>query len=173
MRMQPGDRKKAGAVIHDAKIAGPRIAQMVKEGAIITETGKRIQQKSIPSACTAIHQKRSTLPNQCAALLKAKGSFCALLRDREAHRKEKCATDLFTIENGLRHLAHCQDRASSGLISQRKQRYAEVFDIVNYCGRPQYSVGGDTPFWGARDSDNPSRAMLVQQVGNNRDDLWK
>ncbi|MGC6527628.1 MAG: LamB/YcsF family protein [Paracoccaceae bacterium] len=39
------DRKKAGAVIHDAKIAGPRIAQMVKEGAIITETGKRIPAK--------------------------------------------------------------------------------------------------------------------------------
>ena len=37
------DRSSAGAIIHDAKIAGPRIAQMVKESAIITESGKRIK----------------------------------------------------------------------------------------------------------------------------------
>lgn len=36
------DRKLPGAVIHDARLAGPRIARMVAEGAIITETGKRI-----------------------------------------------------------------------------------------------------------------------------------
>ena len=36
------DRSKPGAVIHDAGIAGPRIARMVKAGAIITETGKEI-----------------------------------------------------------------------------------------------------------------------------------
>ncbi|WP_375174553.1 LamB/YcsF family protein [Pseudooceanicola sp.] len=36
------DRSLPGAVIHDAELAGPRIAEMVKEGAIITETGKRI-----------------------------------------------------------------------------------------------------------------------------------
>jgi UPF0271 protein len=36
------DRSLPGAVIHDAKLAGPRIAEMVKEGAIITASGKRI-----------------------------------------------------------------------------------------------------------------------------------
>ncbi|KAE9628773.1 LamB/YcsF family protein [Parasedimentitalea maritima] len=36
------DRSKPGAVIHDPTVAGPRILQMVQEGAIITESGKRI-----------------------------------------------------------------------------------------------------------------------------------
>ena len=36
------DRSLPGAVIHDAVRAGPRIAEMVREGAIITESGKRI-----------------------------------------------------------------------------------------------------------------------------------
>ncbi len=36
------DRSKAGAVIHDSARAGQRIAGMVREGAIITESGKRI-----------------------------------------------------------------------------------------------------------------------------------
>ncbi|MGX9355833.1 LamB/YcsF family protein [Roseobacteraceae bacterium S113] len=36
------DRSLPGAVIHDAARAGPRIAEMVREGAIITESGKRI-----------------------------------------------------------------------------------------------------------------------------------
>lgn len=36
------DRSQPGAMIHDAAIAGPRIADMVKAGAIITESGKHI-----------------------------------------------------------------------------------------------------------------------------------
>ncbi|WP_405109554.1 5-oxoprolinase subunit PxpA [Phaeobacter sp. BS52] len=36
------DRSLPGAVIHDPAIAGPRILQMVQEGAIITESGARI-----------------------------------------------------------------------------------------------------------------------------------
>ena len=36
------DRKRPGAVIHDAALAGPRVAEMVREGAIITASGKRI-----------------------------------------------------------------------------------------------------------------------------------
>ncbi|NVK14738.1 MAG: 5-oxoprolinase subunit PxpA [Rhodobacteraceae bacterium] len=36
------DRSLPGAVIHDPALAGPRILQMVEEGAIITESGKRI-----------------------------------------------------------------------------------------------------------------------------------
>lgn len=36
------DRSLPGAVIHDPDVAGPRMLQMVREGAIITESGKRI-----------------------------------------------------------------------------------------------------------------------------------
>ncbi|APG46080.1 LamB/YcsF family protein [Phaeobacter porticola] len=36
------DRSLPGAVIHDPDIAGPRVLQMVEEGAIITESGARI-----------------------------------------------------------------------------------------------------------------------------------
>ncbi len=36
------DRSQRGAVIHDPRIAGPRIAEMVKKGAIVTESGKEI-----------------------------------------------------------------------------------------------------------------------------------
>lgn len=36
------DRSLPGAVIHDPDLAGPRILKMVQEGAIITESGKRI-----------------------------------------------------------------------------------------------------------------------------------
>ncbi|MEX0329359.1 MAG: LamB/YcsF family protein [Ruegeria sp.] len=37
------NRSLPGAVIHDPEIAGPRIANMVREGAIITESGKRLE----------------------------------------------------------------------------------------------------------------------------------
>lgn len=36
------DRSKPGAVIHDADLAGKRMVEMVKAGAIITESGKHI-----------------------------------------------------------------------------------------------------------------------------------
>jgi UPF0271 protein len=39
------DRKLPGAVIHDATIAGPRIADMLEAGAIITQSGKHIPTK--------------------------------------------------------------------------------------------------------------------------------
>ncbi|GAB5437863.1 LamB/YcsF family protein [Falsiruegeria mediterranea] len=44
------DRSLPGAVIHDADVAGPRILEMVKEGAIITESGKRLE-TSIDTIC--------------------------------------------------------------------------------------------------------------------------
>ncbi|UWQ32189.1 5-oxoprolinase subunit PxpA [Leisingera sp. M527] len=44
------DRSLPGAVIHDPALAGPRILQMVEEGAIITESGKRIP-ASIDTIC--------------------------------------------------------------------------------------------------------------------------
>ncbi|MEL6531685.1 MAG: 5-oxoprolinase subunit PxpA [Pseudomonadota bacterium] len=44
------DRSLPGAVIHDADIAGPRIARMVKAGAIITEAGQKIP-ASIDTIC--------------------------------------------------------------------------------------------------------------------------
>ncbi|MEX0338293.1 MAG: LamB/YcsF family protein, partial [Arenibacterium sp.] len=39
------DRSLPGAVIHDAKIAGPRFAGMIRDGAIIPESGKGIPAK--------------------------------------------------------------------------------------------------------------------------------
>jgi len=39
------DRRYPDAMIHDAKIAGPRITKMIKEGAIISKSGKRIKTK--------------------------------------------------------------------------------------------------------------------------------
>ncbi|QBF31071.1 LamB/YcsF family protein [Thalassococcus sp. S3] len=36
------DRSLPGAVIHDPKVAGPRVVEMVQEGAIVTAAGKRI-----------------------------------------------------------------------------------------------------------------------------------
>ncbi len=44
------DRSKPGAVIHDPELAGPRIVNMVQEGAIITESGKRLE-TSIDTIC--------------------------------------------------------------------------------------------------------------------------
>ncbi|WP_164659331.1 LamB/YcsF family protein [Tropicibacter sp. Alg240-R139] len=44
------DRSLQGAVIHDPEVAGPRILEMVKEGAIITASGKRLE-TSIDTIC--------------------------------------------------------------------------------------------------------------------------
>ncbi|MEM7317587.1 MAG: 5-oxoprolinase subunit PxpA [Pseudomonadota bacterium] len=44
------DRSLPGAVIHDPDIAGPRMLEMVRAGAIITESGKRIE-TSIDTIC--------------------------------------------------------------------------------------------------------------------------
>ncbi|WP_295317707.1 5-oxoprolinase subunit PxpA [Roseobacter sp.] len=44
------DRSKPGAIIHDAALAGQRMVGMVREGAIITASGKRIE-TSIDTIC--------------------------------------------------------------------------------------------------------------------------
>ncbi|WP_170466907.1 LamB/YcsF family protein [Ruegeria arenilitoris] len=44
------DRSLPGAVIHDPDVAGPRILNMVREGAIITESGQRLE-TSIDTIC--------------------------------------------------------------------------------------------------------------------------
>ncbi|MEX0307887.1 MAG: LamB/YcsF family protein [Ruegeria sp.] len=62
------DRSLPGAVIHDPEIAGPRILNMVREGAIITESGKRLE-TSIDTIClhgdgpTAVQIARSVRQN--------------------------------------------------------------------------------------------------------------
>ena len=62
------DRTLPGAVIHDPEIAGPRILNMVREGAIITESGKRLE-TSIDTIClhgdgpTAVQIARSVREN--------------------------------------------------------------------------------------------------------------
>lgn len=65
------DRSQPGAVIHDPAVAGPRIVQMVQEGAIITESGKRIP-TAIDTICvhgdtpTAVELARSVRENLVA-----------------------------------------------------------------------------------------------------------
>ncbi|MCV2866288.1 LamB/YcsF family protein [Albidovulum sediminicola] len=62
------DRSLPGAVIHDPDVAGPRIAAMVKAGAIITESGKHIPTR-IDTIClhgdgaTAVRIARSVREN--------------------------------------------------------------------------------------------------------------
>ncbi len=62
------DRSLPGAVIHDPELAGPRILNMVREGAIITESGKRLE-TSIDTIClhgdgpTAVEIARSVRKN--------------------------------------------------------------------------------------------------------------
>ncbi|WP_299888542.1 LamB/YcsF family protein [uncultured Ruegeria sp.] len=62
------DRNLPGAVIHDPEIAGPRILNMVREGAVITESGKRLE-TSIDTIClhgdgpTAVQIARSVREN--------------------------------------------------------------------------------------------------------------
>ncbi|MCG7520045.1 LamB/YcsF family protein [Ruegeria sp. Ofav3-42] len=62
------DRSLPGAVIHDPEIAGPRILNMVREGAIITENGQRLE-TSIDTIClhgdgpTAVQIARSVREN--------------------------------------------------------------------------------------------------------------
>lgn len=62
------DRSLPGAVIHDPELAGPRIVNMVREGAIITESGKRLE-TSIDTIClhgdgpTAVQIARSVRQN--------------------------------------------------------------------------------------------------------------
>ncbi|WP_170402269.1 LamB/YcsF family protein [Ruegeria arenilitoris] len=65
------DRSLPGAVIHDPDLAGPRILNMVREGAIITESGKRLE-TSIDTIClhgdgpTAVQIARSVRENLIA-----------------------------------------------------------------------------------------------------------
>lgn len=62
------DRSLPGAVIHDPAVAGPRMLKMVQEGAIITESGKRIP-AAIDTICmhgdtpTAVDVARSVREN--------------------------------------------------------------------------------------------------------------
>ena len=76
------DRSKPGAVIHDAALAGPRIAQMVEEGAIITEAGTRI-----PAAIDTICMHGDTpealdIARSVRAALEAKGVTIAKFKGR-------------------------------------------------------------------------------------------
>lgn len=59
------DRSKPGAVLHDAKAAATRILGMLKEGAIIAESGKRIPAK-IDTIC--VHGDTAEAVEMAAAL---------------------------------------------------------------------------------------------------------
>ena len=68
------DRSLPGAVIHDAESAGPRIAQMVEEGAIITEAASGSRPGSIRSAVMVTPPKRWIWRSQSGPASKPPGS---------------------------------------------------------------------------------------------------
>ncbi len=76
------DRKLPGAVIHDPEIAGPRIAEMVQQGAIITESGKHIETRidticlhgDGPTAVAIAQSVRRALVNKTIRVEMFKGS---------------------------------------------------------------------------------------------------
>ncbi|WP_417523674.1 LamB/YcsF family protein [Marinovum sp.] len=62
------DRSLPGAVIHDPEQAGKRMAEMVREGAILTESGKRIETR-IDTIC--LHGDTPTAVNIAAEVRRA------------------------------------------------------------------------------------------------------
>lgn len=76
------DRSLPGAVIHDPQIAGARMVDMVREGAIITETGKRIPTRidticlhgDTPTAVNIARQTRAALETAGVTLKMFKGA---------------------------------------------------------------------------------------------------
>ena len=62
------DRSQPGAVIHDPARAGQRMVDMVREGAIITESGKRIETR-IDTIC--LHGDTPTAVSIAAAVRQA------------------------------------------------------------------------------------------------------
>ncbi|NKB28659.1 MAG: 5-oxoprolinase subunit PxpA [Rhodobacteraceae bacterium] len=67
------DRSLPGAVIHDADIAGPRIAEMIGEGAIITESGKRIETRIDTICCHGDTAEAVELAKSVRSSLEAAG----------------------------------------------------------------------------------------------------
>lgn len=76
------DRSLPGAVIHDPAQAGERIAQMVREGAIITKSGKRIETRidticlhgDTPSAVSIAAEVRRALEQSGVTLARFAGA---------------------------------------------------------------------------------------------------
>ena len=76
------DRSKPGAVIHDAEIAGKRMLEMVRAGAIIAESGTHIPVRidticlhgDTPEATEIARQVRATLETNGIALAKFAGA---------------------------------------------------------------------------------------------------
>ena len=76
------DRSQPGAVIHDPEFAGGRMAEMVREGAIITESGKKIPTRidticlhgDTPTAVKIAAEVRRSLENSGIQLAMFKGA---------------------------------------------------------------------------------------------------
>ncbi|UXX84287.1 LamB/YcsF family protein [Roseovarius pelagicus] len=76
------DRSLPGAVIHDPDVAGPRMAEMIREGAIITASGKRIETRidticlhgDTPTAVKIAGQVRRALEDSGVTLERFKGA---------------------------------------------------------------------------------------------------
>ena len=76
------DRSLPGAVIHDPETAGTRMAEMVREGAIVTESGKRIATRidticlhgDTPTAVRIAAEVRRTLQDEGVGLARFQGA---------------------------------------------------------------------------------------------------
>ena len=76
------DRSLPGAVIHDPDLAGKRMADMVREGAILTQSGKRIETRidticlhgDTPSAVRIAAEVRRALQDSGVALARVNGA---------------------------------------------------------------------------------------------------
>lgn len=67
------DRSKPGAVIHDAEEAGARMVEMVREGAIITASGKRIETRIDTICCHGDTPEAVEIARGVRARLEAEG----------------------------------------------------------------------------------------------------
>lgn len=72
------DRSQPGAVIHDPERAAPRIVQMVREGAIIAESGKRIPTRIDTICMHGDTPEAVEIARQTRALLEAEGIRVAM-----------------------------------------------------------------------------------------------
>ena len=73
------DRRKPGAMIHDATVAGPRIAEMVRAGAILTESGARLPTRIDTICCHGDTPEAVAIARSVRAALEADGIAVATM----------------------------------------------------------------------------------------------
>jgi len=73
------DRRKPGAMIHDAAYAGLRMARMVQEGAILTETGTRLETRIDTICCHGDTPEAVEIARSVRAALESEGIEVAMM----------------------------------------------------------------------------------------------